>query len=409
MVAENPKLQPLLDYPSNPTSESVLTVLQFYNEGRYTIADFQRDSDEWDTDKKSLFVESVLNNLTTPSFFLAATGNGKFEVIDGQQRLTTLNQFHKNQLTLSNQEDADYLPDRAIYYAGKNIQELKNSYPLYHAAFYSYVIPLIKLPEGIDDSTRREIFRRINEGGTPLSAHDIRLAYYGSCNTVTYVRVAGIFDETRESSSRMLKNSRDKFGINWPWIDTEQSVKDFWKDWWSNKQTAIGQSASEMFLWFLISTYADSLNNILENENYLSSTLKTNFDSRTESAADIFCAELKHEGENPGVNRLLCDLDEMKILFRKFSDWWFKAHSEMPGIGVDKARKLAIVLAALAQNNRDPSSDQWGQIENLLSRPTLTAQQLGVFLPLSKGKWTGQKGQRAQIEAYFSIITKIIP
>lgn len=408
MSAQDPRLQPLVEYPSNPTSESVSTVLQFYKDGKYSIADFQRDSDEWGREKKSLFIESVLNNLTTPSLFLAAIGQGKYEVIDGQQRLTTLWEFSKGTLTLIEQEEADYLPDRAIYYAGKNIDQLNTSSRPYYDAFFSYVLPLIKLPERIDDATRREIFRRINEGGTPLSTHDIRLAYYGNCDLVTYTRVAGIYDETREGSKRMLQNSHDKYQIDWPWSGLNETVRDEWRGWWIDRQSAIGQSASEMFLWFLISKYLDQTDSILNNSDYLSSTLNTHFDGRSESAADIFCAELKHESMNSGGVRLLCDINQIKNLFDNFSNWWFKAHSEMPGIGVDKARKLAIILAAIETRNQVPTQDQWDQITRLLLHPTITAQQIGVALPLSKGKWTGPKGQKAQIKAYFEIVNRII-
>lgn len=408
MTSETSELQPLVDYPSSPSSESVSTVLQFYNEGKYTIADFQRDSDEWDKEKKSLFIESVLNNLTTPSLFLAATSKGKYEVIDGQQRLTTLYEFSKGKLTLLDQDEADYLPDRAIYYAGKNIEDLKNSSKAYFDAFYSYVLPLIKLPEKIDDSTRREIFRRINEGGTPLSAHDIRLAYYGNCATVSFIRAAGIYDENKEGAKRILTNSKSKFSIEWPWKDKDQTVKVDWYDWWKDRQTSIGQSASEMFLWFLISKYIDNFDAILRNEGYLSSNLKTHFDGRTESAGDIFCAELQYEANNSKDHRLLCDLSEMKTLFYSYSDLWFTAHNEMPGVGVDKARKLAFVLAALETNGKKPTADQWNDIQGLLYRPTETSNNMGIALPLSKGKWTGTKGQKEQIKAYFSIINKIM-
>ena len=45
--------------------------------------------------QKSLFIESVLNRLTVPAFYLAADINDpdRFEVVDGQQRLTTLKDF----------------------------------------------------------------------------------------------------------------------------------------------------------------------------------------------------------------------------------------------------------------------------------------------------------------------------
>jgi hypothetical protein len=40
---------------------------------------------------------------------------------------------------------------------------------------------------------RLEIFRRINQGGTPLSGQDIRLAYYGEKSpSLALIRLAGV-------------------------------------------------------------------------------------------------------------------------------------------------------------------------------------------------------------------------
>jgi hypothetical protein len=42
------------------------------------------DCDQWDNRKKSLFIESLLNNLTIPAFFFCEDNKGDAEVIDGQ-------------------------------------------------------------------------------------------------------------------------------------------------------------------------------------------------------------------------------------------------------------------------------------------------------------------------------------
>ena len=81
----------------------------------------------------------------------------------------------------------------------------------------------------------------------------------------------------------------------------------------------------------------------------------------------------------------------------------------MPGIGVDRARRMAITIAALEKNGKQPNQNQWDLIESLLRRPRQTAQSLAVDLPQARGKWVGPKGQRAQIEAYFNIARAIIP
>jgi len=88
------------DYPvvagqTTAQNEAVETVLKRLEEEEIFVPSYQRDSDEWDDTKKSLFIESVLNRLTVPAFYLAPAIDApdRFEVVDGQQRLTTLASF----------------------------------------------------------------------------------------------------------------------------------------------------------------------------------------------------------------------------------------------------------------------------------------------------------------------------
>ena len=202
----------MVAYETTANSESVLTVLQRFNNRTYRIAEFQRDSNQWDLEEKSLFVESALNNLPAPANLLAPTADGKSEIIDGQQRLTTIKEYHENRWALAESDEAPYLGQRSAHYAGKTFQQLQSTAPAFAQAFENYLLHLIKLPPGIPDSTKREIFRRINQAGTPLSAQDIRLAYYGDCHTVSFIRLSGIYDENREASTRMIEGARREYG-----------------------------------------------------------------------------------------------------------------------------------------------------------------------------------------------------
>ncbi len=141
---------------------------------RLQIPDYQRDNDQWDQRKESLFIESLLNNLTVPAFFFAQV-EGSIEVVDGQQRLSTISKFANGDLRLSNDESVVYLTPQSVHYRGKVFSDL---HPSLQAVFNDYPLTIIYLPTSLDLGTKLEIFRRINEGGTPLTAQDIRLAYY---------------------------------------------------------------------------------------------------------------------------------------------------------------------------------------------------------------------------------------
>ncbi len=104
------------------------------------IPDYQRDSDQWGETTKSLLVESVINNLSIPAFFFevqldATTSVEKNDVVDGQQRLTTLNEFFINKFRLVESQDAPYISPDSVHYAGKTFDELP---PTYQQAFKKY-------------------------------------------------------------------------------------------------------------------------------------------------------------------------------------------------------------------------------------------------------------------------------
>ena len=101
--------RPIISAQTTAQNSDVETVLKRLENKEYRIPEYQRDSDEWDAEKKSLFIESVLNRLTVPAFYLAPreANVDEAEVIDGQQRLTTLGAFFRDALQL---EPDDHLP-----------------------------------------------------------------------------------------------------------------------------------------------------------------------------------------------------------------------------------------------------------------------------------------------------------
>ena len=82
-------------------------------DGTYYIPDYQRDSSQWDVPKKSLFIESLINNLTIPPLILypeddPITATERRQVVDGQQRLTTIGDFLRDGFALSPESDVEY-------------------------------------------------------------------------------------------------------------------------------------------------------------------------------------------------------------------------------------------------------------------------------------------------------------
>jgi len=71
----------------------------------------------------------------------------------------------------------------------------------------------------------------------------------------------------------MIEGARREYGLQWPWATVSQPIRESWNRWWSNKQTSVGQTASEMFLWYVIAKYVAEVDGVLSNQTHLASSL----------------------------------------------------------------------------------------------------------------------------------------
>ncbi|KGA84647.1 hypothetical protein KQ41_02385 [Lysinibacillus fusiformis] len=127
---------------------------------------YQR-KDVWTRPKKSKLIESILRNIPIPSIYFAETNKGNWEVVDGQQRLTSFFEFLDNkfplaQLPVLNQFEKKYFKDLESY------QRKIEDYQLHIFIIKKESHPDIKF----------DIFERINEGATQLNAQELRNSIY---------------------------------------------------------------------------------------------------------------------------------------------------------------------------------------------------------------------------------------
>ena len=60
--------KPLIAESSTSEPMQVEAAMNDLRDGLLTIPTYQRDADQWDDGMKSLFIESIINNLTVPAF-----------------------------------------------------------------------------------------------------------------------------------------------------------------------------------------------------------------------------------------------------------------------------------------------------------------------------------------------------
>lgn len=407
-MTDQTDIKPLIRESSTSESTNVKVVLDEMEAGTIVIPDYQRDSDQWDATTKSLLVESVINNLSIPAFFfevgLDANGVELNQVIDGQQRLTTLRQYYLGKFKLVPASDAPYISPNSVHYAGRGIDELP---AVYKAAFQRYRLTVIKLRDL--EGMRLEVFRRINQGGTPLSGQDIRLAYYGEHSpAVAFVRLAGIYDSEREAAQRFLDGARARYGFEDPWLAT--GAAQAWQDLWDEKDISRGQTSSEMFLWALMAAQYSELDGIIQNKDALAK-INVRFNQSIDEALDVYCAHLNYQDRNGAVPPVLFTAEEMRgNVFPYFAAWIAELGINGPSLDVRKHRTVASLIGASYRVGADINAfgaEQWTKAVEFIRRPVECAAALGVEWPQSKGRWEGAKGHRAQFEAAAALAARI--
>lgn len=128
----------------------------------------------WDKAKKSRLIESLLMNVPIPPIYLFENDYNRYEVMDGQQRINAVVDFYKNTLKLTGLESwkefngltYEELPDKVK--RGLDRRRLNSTV---------IITDLQNQPYGASD-IRRQVFDRLNTGGMPLQAHELRNCLY---------------------------------------------------------------------------------------------------------------------------------------------------------------------------------------------------------------------------------------
>lgn len=147
---------------------SVLHLKRLCEERKELIIDpdFQRN-EVWDSKQKCELIESILMGIPLPVVYLFETKEGKKQVVDGRQRITTILEFLNGKLSLKNLK---ILPDVKGDISSLDLK--------LQGIFEDFQISAYIIQPPTPERVKYDIFDRVNRGGTRLNNQEMRNALY---------------------------------------------------------------------------------------------------------------------------------------------------------------------------------------------------------------------------------------
>lgn len=158
-------LQKQVEYDTKDYTLELL--LSKFERGDFFIPTYQRQY-IWKPGNKTLFIESVLLGLPIPFMFFAGCEDGRLEIIDGAQRMQTLQEFVSGKLKLSK------LP-KLTSLDGFTFSDLSMST---QRKFLNRTFRVVVLDEKTTPDIRQDLFNRINTSGVKASDSEVRRGSY---------------------------------------------------------------------------------------------------------------------------------------------------------------------------------------------------------------------------------------
>jgi hypothetical protein len=159
--------------------------------------DFQRHANIWNPVRKARLIESLLLRIPLPVFYVAADADENWAVVDGLQRITTIDDFVNNRFALSNLE---YLTQLNSLTFGKLPRPMQRR--IRETELVVHVID-----PGTPEEVMFNIFSRINTGGMRLNGQEIRHALHKG-PARDYLKRLSLTNEFLDATERSVRPDR---------------------------------------------------------------------------------------------------------------------------------------------------------------------------------------------------------
>ena len=128
----------------------------------------------WDRERQSRLIESFIMNIPVPPLFVYESDLAKYEVMDGQQRITAVLEFYSNLYPLEGLQQWPELNGRVYDTLPSEIRKGVDRRSI------SYIVLLKESASTSEEEAllRQQVFERLNTGGVSFSHQEIRNSLY---------------------------------------------------------------------------------------------------------------------------------------------------------------------------------------------------------------------------------------
>jgi hypothetical protein len=141
--------------------------------------EFQRNY-TWDAKQQCELIESMIMGIPLPVIYLFEGNDGKKQVVDGRQRLTTMLRYMNDEFALS-----------GLKVLGKeNGKKFSKLAPLLQGKIEDCQIQVYIIQPPTPEQLKYDIFDRVNRGGTRLNEQEMRNALHQGKSTELLIKLA---------------------------------------------------------------------------------------------------------------------------------------------------------------------------------------------------------------------------
>lgn len=164
----------------------VKSIPEMLKSGDYKLNPEYQRRNRWSNDRKSRLIESFIMNVPLPPIFLYEYEYSKYEVMDGLQRLSSINDFYNNDFPL---EGLEYWGELN----GKKYSELPSE--IQKGIDRRYISSIVLLEETAKtleeaEELKQIVFERLNSGGEKLTSQETRNALYNGKFNQLCIKIA---------------------------------------------------------------------------------------------------------------------------------------------------------------------------------------------------------------------------